>query len=253
MSDSERFSARARLTERSCLTRDGRTLCGMHATIHRSPSADRLRAALLPGAGCAIEAAIGACLSESLLTVGLPGEACNVVLTWWDGKGTLSRPLAGIPLVALCAGGPDLLASALRAGADAAFGLPVTTGLLRAAALAHSRTLAQAAPPPRTKPKAARPPILRLDRRAHTLSVHDRHVSLTLREFDLLAFLIDHAGDACSRDELLSGVWGIDFETGTNTVDVFVYALRRKLDTCGLTAAIETVRGVGYRLSSDLV
>ncbi len=227
----------------------------MHAMIHRLQSADRLRVALLPGAGSGIEATVEACLHECQLSVGSPGDGCQAVLAWWDGSGALNRPSAPLPLIALCAGGSELLASALRAGADAAFGLPITTGLLRAAVVAHSRTLAtarerQRMPP---KPKAARPPILYLDRRAHTLSVHGQLVSLTLREFDLLAFLIDHAGAACSRDELLSGVWGIDFETGTNTVDVFVYALRRKLDTCGLTAAIETVRGVGYRLSPDLV
>jgi DNA-binding response OmpR family regulator len=51
---------------------------------------------------------------------------------------------------------------------------------------------------------------------------------------------------------LLSGAWGIDFETSTNTVAVLVYAWRRKLATCGLPGAIETVRGIGYRLAPDL-
>ena len=225
----------------------------MHAAIHRLPSADRLRVALLPGAGGATEAAVDACLDGCLLTVGSPGDRCDVALTWWNGRGAMQRPSGSIPLVALCTGGSELLASALRAGADAAFGLPITTGLLRAVALAHARTLAGAESPPHAKPRprTQRPPVLHLDQRAHTLTVYDRHVPLTLREFDLLAFLMRRAGAACSRDELLSGVWGIDFETGTNTVDVFIYALRRKLESCGLTSAIETVRGVGYRLSSD--
>ena len=68
------------------------------------------------------------------------------------------------------------------------------------------------------------------------------------REFDLLAYLAARAGACCSRDEILADVWGIDFETGTNTVDVFVYALRRKLRAAGLPGLIQTVRGAGYRL-----
>ncbi len=228
----------------------------MHATIHRLPSAARLRVAVLPGAGDMLEAAIRASLTECVLSIGPPQPGCDAAVTWWNGRGTLDRPPSGVPLIVLCTGGPKLLSSALEAGADAAFGLPVTTALIRSAVFAHKRTLAEAQPmpdaQPTLQPKAARPPVLLLDRRAHTLSVYGQMISLTLREFDLLAFLIDHAGAACSRDQLLSGVWGIDFETGTNTVDVFVYALRRKLDTCGLTAAIETVRGVGYRLSPDL-
>ena len=86
----------------------------------------------------------------------------------------------------------------------------------------------------------------------HCSAVRDDDGVGTLREFDLLSYLLRHAGAACSRDELLAGVWGIDFETGTNTVDVFVYALRRKLRAAGLPSAIETVRGVGYRLAPDL-
>lgn len=83
--------------------------------------------------------------------------------------------------------------------------------------------------------------------------MNGRPLHLTLREFDLLCYLVEHAGAACSRDEILESVWGIDFETGTNTVDVFIYALRRKLRSNGLPGAVETVRGIGYRLAPHIV
>lgn len=225
------------------------------AAIHTLPR-ERLplRATLLPGAGAAAEAVVRAYLpAPARLTVGRPGADDDLVLVWWDGVAPAGGrfPEAAIPLVALCAGGPAVLAAALDAGADHALALPVSADLLRALCHASARRWAPgvAAPPPRRQRPAG---PLHLDGRARTLAVHGRPVPLTLREFDLLSYLLRNAGAACSRDELLAGVWGIDFETGTNTVDVFIYALRRKLGAAGLPTAIATVRGVGYRLASDL-
>lgn len=71
-------------------------------------------------------------------------------------------------------------------------------------------------------------------------------LNLTLREFDLLAFLMRSPGVVFNRETLLQRVWGWDFDGGSRTVDVHVQTLRQKLgDNSGL---IETVRGVGYRL-----
>ncbi len=71
-------------------------------------------------------------------------------------------------------------------------------------------------------------------------------ISLTMREFDLLAFLIQSPGVVFTREELLQRVWGWDFDGGSRTVDVHVQTVRQKL---GVHAdMIETVRGVGYRL-----
>ncbi|MEU7868794.1 DNA-binding response regulator [Dactylosporangium sp. NPDC049140] len=64
--------------------------------------------------------------------------------------------------------------------------------------------------------------------------------------FDVL--LLDRAGQACSRPELLADVWGLSFDPGSNVVDVCVRRLRAKL---GAVARIETVRNVGYRLLAD--
>ena len=72
-------------------------------------------------------------------------------------------------------------------------------------------------------------------------------VELTPKEFALLAFLMENAGRACSRDEILDKVWGIDFDTGTNMVDVYMHFVRKKLEAHGHRGLIKTVRGHGYR------
>ena len=221
----------------------------MPAPLYRLPapeSAAPLRLTLAAGAGPHVEAVVRAYFPPPHdLAVGrggnTPGGAVDVHLAWWPGP--MDRP-AGRPLVALCTGGADVLAAALAAGADYALTLPVSPALLRAVCVAFDRMRAGAAPPPPAPPALP----FDLDGRARTLAVAGRPVQLTLREFDLLAYFAAHAGACCTRDELLEHVWGIDFETGTNTVDVFVYALRRKLEAAGLPGIIQTVRGAGYRL-----
>lgn len=81
---------------------------------------------------------------------------------------------------------------------------------------------------------------LDLDRRRATTGGQD--VSLTEREFSLLAHLMRRHGDVCRRDELLHDVWGLTFDPGSNVVEVCVRRLRTKLPD----APVETVRGVGY-------
>jgi len=68
------------------------------------------------------------------------------------------------------------------------------------------------------------------------------------READLLAYLMRNEGRVCTREELLSSVWGYEHDPGTNIVQVYVGYLRRKLGLPGSPAPIETVRSVGYRL-----
>lgn len=91
---------------------------------------------------------------------------------------------------------------------------------------------------------------LRLDplrRRCHR---GDVSVELTARELEVLAFLLDRSGRTVSKAELLDGVWGPSFEGDPNIVEVYVSHLRRKLDEPFDRATIETVRGIGYRLTS---
>jgi DNA-binding response OmpR family regulator len=85
---------------------------------------------------------------------------------------------------------------------------------------------------------------LSLDLAGHRASLADRSVSLSARESSLLAAFARHAGEVLSREELLRQVWELDFDPGSNVVEVYVSALRRKLGP----QVVETVRGRGYRL-----
>jgi two-component system, OmpR family, response regulator len=80
-------------------------------------------------------------------------------------------------------------------------------------------------------------------RRSVTIDGQRRPVSE--REYSLLLHLMRHAGQVCTREELLADVWGYDFDPGTNIVDVYIRRLRSKL---GDLQKIETVRNVGYSL-----
>lgn len=82
---------------------------------------------------------------------------------------------------------------------------------------------------------------------ARTVRRGDRDVALTPREFSLLEHLMHRRGRVLPRTQLLEHVWGLDFDPGSNVVDVCVQRLRRKLDPSGDGGFIETVRGVGYR------
>jgi DNA-binding response OmpR family regulator len=85
-----------------------------------------------------------------------------------------------------------------------------------------------------------------LDLRARRIQVDGRVTELSQREFLLLQHLMRHADVVCSRQELLSEVWGYDFDPATNVVDVYVGRLRAKLRK----DLIQTVRNVGYQLQS---
>lgn len=85
---------------------------------------------------------------------------------------------------------------------------------------------------------------VRLDLRSRRAHVGRREVDLSAREFALAEVLIRHRGQALSREQLLSHVWGYDFDPGSNVVDVYVGYLRKKLGA----ELVTTVRGVGYRV-----
>lgn len=85
---------------------------------------------------------------------------------------------------------------------------------------------------------------LTLNLNTHQVWVGDRAVELSVREFILLETFVRHAGKVLSREQLLSKVWGYDYDPSSNIVDVYVGYLRKKL-SCD---SIETVRGMGYRL-----
>lgn len=85
---------------------------------------------------------------------------------------------------------------------------------------------------------------LQLDLRTRRATVGGRSVDLSAREFSLAETFLRHPGQVLSREQLLSHVWGYDFDPGSNVVDVYVRYLRRKLGADRFT----TLRGMGYRL-----
>lgn len=86
---------------------------------------------------------------------------------------------------------------------------------------------------------------LAIDRRTRTVTVDDRPVTLTPKEYDLLLFLAEDAGAVHTRDRILREVWDEHWWGSSKTLDVHVASLRRKL---GAPELIETIRGVGYRV-----
>jgi DNA-binding response OmpR family regulator len=85
---------------------------------------------------------------------------------------------------------------------------------------------------------------LSLDLRTRRAQTGDTVVELTTREFTLAEVFLRHPDQVLTREQLLSQVWGFDFDPGSNVVDVYVRYLRRKLGE----HRIQTVRGAGYRL-----
>jgi len=83
-----------------------------------------------------------------------------------------------------------------------------------------------------------------LDLHTRRATIGERQVDLSAREFALAEEFLRHPDQVLSREQLLSRVWGIDFDPGSNVVDVYVRYLRDKLGA----DVIETVRGMGYRL-----
>lgn len=83
----------------------------------------------------------------------------------------------------------------------------------------------------------------------HKVKAAGQKVELTNKEFKLLCLLVESKGNVLNRDQLLTNIWGYDFDGETRTVDVHIRSLRQKLGECG--HLIETVRGIGYRIGGN--
>jgi two-component system, OmpR family, response regulator len=92
---------------------------------------------------------------------------------------------------------------------------------------------------------------LALDELRHVAQVGDRTVDLSAREFALLGFLIRHANQVVTRQQILDGVWGAEPDVYSNVVDLYVSYLRRKLGELDRADRLRTVRGVGYTLKAE--
>ncbi len=84
------------------------------------------------------------------------------------------------------------------------------------------------------------------DQKKHVVTVDGEPVALTYKEFELLCCLMENQGMVLNRDQLLSKIWGYDFDGETRTVDVHIRTLRQKLGEA--SNCIETIRGVGYKM-----
>ena len=87
---------------------------------------------------------------------------------------------------------------------------------------------------------------LAYEKEKHYISLNGEQMSLSIKEFDLLAYFLENQGKIVGKEELLASVWGIDVAIETRTVDMFISRLRKKIASS--SAEIETVRGVGYIL-----
>ena len=168
-----------------------------------------------------------------VLDIGLPGmdgfDVCRTI-----------RTRSAVPILMLTARDeePDRVAG-LEVGADDYVPKPFSPRELSARIKAILRRTDQRPPD-----ESLTLGDVELRRAAREVTVAGEPVELTAKEFDLLLFLMEHAGVVLSREQLLERVWGMTFFGGTRTVDVHVAQLRRKL---GRPDAIRTVRGAGYK------
>ena len=169
-----------------------------------------------------------------VLDIGLPGQDGFTVLR------QLREARVTVPVIVLTARDSvrDTVAG-LEGGADDWMTKPFRFEELLARVRLRLRTAARA--PEVTVLKSG---SLSLDLRTRRARAGDRTVDLTAREFVLLELFLRHPGQVLSREQILSHVWGYDFDPGSNIVDVYVRTLRKKLGA----ERVETVRGMGYRL-----
>lgn len=86
----------------------------------------------------------------------------------------------------------------------------------------------------------------------HQVTVNKKEVSFTQKEFDLLHYLVKNKGKVCSRAQIIQDVWDIHFEYDTGVIDVFMNAIRKKLNLKVEEDYIKTIRGVGYIANDEL-
>ena len=172
-----------------------------------------------------------------VLDVGLPGMDGLTVLARMRERGS------SLPVVVLTArDSVETTMGALEGGADDYMPKPFRFDEL--AARIRLRLRARASDPADSNVLELGP--LRLDLRMRQLHVDGTPVELSAREFTLCETFLRNSGQVLTREQLLSNVWGYDFDPGSNVVDVYVGYLRKKVGA----ARIVTVRGMGYRLDA---
>lgn len=82
----------------------------------------------------------------------------------------------------------------------------------------------------------------------HTLTKDGEQIALTQKEFALFEYFLKHKGNVCKRTAIIEEVWDIHFDYDDSVIDVYINALRKKLDTPGVPSVIQTIRGIGYKV-----
>jgi len=92
---------------------------------------------------------------------------------------------------------------------------------------------------------------IELDIDKHSVSKNGKSIELTQKEFALLEYLLRNKGKACRRTRIIENVWDIHFDYDNSVIDVYINALRKKLDEPGQPSLITTLRGIGYKIDTD--
>jgi DNA-binding response OmpR family regulator len=200
--------------------------------------------------GFSIEAALDGVEGERLaLRGGYDAIVLDLMLPGRDGLevlASLRRATPNVPVIVLTARGElDDRVQGLEAGAVDYLVKPFSLAELVARVRAQLRLIAEASA------STVRAEDIEADLLTRRVHRNGRPVLLSTTEFELLVYLMRHHGQAISREELLSSVWGYQHDPATNVVDVYVGYLRRKLGNPDDPAPIHTVRSVGYRLGSS--
>jgi DNA-binding response OmpR family regulator len=90
-----------------------------------------------------------------------------------------------------------------------------------------------------------------MDLNTHQVFIDNQDVSLTQKEFALLEFLLRNKGKVCTRSRIIEHVWDIHFDYNTSVIDVYINALRKKIDGNAEANLITTIRGVGYIIKEE--
>jgi DNA-binding response OmpR family regulator len=174
-----------------------------------------------------------------MLELALPAEGWDATLR------ELRKADPGLPVMVLTSHIDDETVAAVQGEADEwvikPFGIDEL--LTRVRARLRKRRAAQR--------KFLRAGEIAFDLESRRVEIKGQPVELTSRELSLLETLMRHPDEVVSRERLLSGAWGYDYDPGSNVVAVYVGYLRRKVDVPYGRRAIQTVRGVGYRLAPD--
>jgi DNA-binding response OmpR family regulator len=152
----------------------------------------------------------------------------------------------GTPVLMLTALGTlDHRVSGLDAGADDYLAKPFAFSEM----LARIRALTRRAPEPADERLVASDLVL--DPLRFRVAVGGRSQDLSAREFALLSYLIRHADEVVTRQQILDAVWGADPDVYSNVVDLYVHYLRDKLEVLDRREMLRTIRGVGYSLRAE--